>query len=967
MQPIKILGGWYISVLPDGPYAALVLVPGTDQADYLSTHVGRVDFFNNDRRYAPLFGRLGRRNGQLFFAGKCWHVDGYVEYDFQTKQWRFIDVAANSNFPVVYDQLGTLRINRGPGEQDLGANGIRYVERDGSPTGKLISGDDTYAPGLKAPGLSQWTLLPCGITIGQGQDVDGVLVYDGVKHRKLAAGVCKAVNAVEDESGLIGIGYYRELGGWNLESERFDHVTKDMLLALPETSAMPEVPVALTPNVSAFVFNGTWWADDSAPGNTAIGSPTYRTPRHQCVIEGEDKILLTPKERRLGLLVYCAGDDLAVIYALKRGRQFALDHDLVMFVFVDRRVYPLALVREYCEGMRYVHMPQWYVRAHGHHDEDAATFARNVIAQARQFNGEFLLPTVRATSPSIVPPTLVVEALNALITQGALKLPNYLGQLFFAWTRDDGPLKVPAIRPAIETWLNVPTSITDPQRWIAATFPNEVPVVKISDAIKNSILKYAARFAPPKTSLTGDAFEHWLDVNYRNPPDGWMHRCAQYLCFVHGPSIGHKRRSGSATDPHDGTPLSAGSFAIKEGNVMHVFDIMPTVGSGRLDVNVEAMTVNLTGDNAQVFFPVTPIDHLGSIPVSQRPRLPRAIGVDAFDLAPRIFGTGETGLVRDERRYFNEVVVPSKFATRNFTYANGRGGTRLWRDHNVGLQQTEQLMQLYVEKGIRGLWVVLCGTREDNWSEDQSLEFVARFNAVAVKYPKAVLGVAIFNERSHSIEQDYAISDDFCRRAEALIDMQFPCSWGANHGGEPVFTGGGSFSSHHSDRDLNPREAGALMGEVIKLGMDVADEEGMGIAEADRTAGRQRVSDPAWAQGQIDAFNEFNITVTILHIDVGMTCDMNEMGPVQRASIDIYAKANQKLLGTVPTPSTGTLGEQSRKSMIEIAYDTLLGRKPDPIGFQIYDDRLKSGWTVAQLEADIKASDEYKSKHPEGE
>jgi hypothetical protein len=64
-----------------------------------------------------------------------------------------------------------------------------------------------------------------------------------------------------------------------------------------------------------------------------------------------------------------------------------------------------------------------------------------------------------------------------------------------------------------------------------------------------------------------------------------------------------------------------------------------------------------------------------------------------------------------------------------------------------------------------------------------------------------------------------------------------------------------------------------------------------------------------------------------------------------------------------PEDDLEALGHTARESAILIAYRTLLGRDPDPVGWDIYTKRLRSGWTVQQMEEDIRNSPEYKAKN----
>lgn len=49
-------------------------------------------------------------------------------------------------------------------------------------------------------------------------------------------------------------------------------------------------------------------------------------------------------------------------------------------------------------------------------------------------------------------------------------------------------------------------------------------------------------------------------------------------------------------------------------------------------------------------------------------------------------------------------------------------------------------------------------------------------------------------------------------------------------------------------------------------------------------------------------------------------------------------------------------------ALITAAYKELLGRNPDAGGLRTYTSRMKGGWSIAQVKADIKKSTEYKNR-----
>lgn len=419
---------------------------------------------------------------------------------------------------------------------------------------------------------------------------------------------------------------------------------------------------------------------------------------------------------------------------------------------------------------------------------------------------------------------------------------------------------------------------------------SEVPTVSertMNAAEKSVVLAYAAANPLPQ----GDGSEAFLDRAYRKLPDGWLAKLCQQLRFSLGENYGHKRRNSGAS-------LSAGTFAVKDGDVMHCFDILIGAGTGtpRLDVNVDSQVVHWRSDDpgveVQEFVSVLPVNHLAAAkPTPGRALLAsRVWGVDAFDLAPRTIGLKDF-------RYLEQVLVQNQLVSRQFMYATPMNAPRIQRDAATGLAQMAALLPHMRARKARGsVFTILCGTRNDGWSWQQALDYCRQCNALFLQFPELVVGIDLFNENLQSFEQDYAVNPQFLKEAEACFDLRFPVSPGAAWGDQPPLRAAGSYLVAHGDRELRPRAAAKLM----KVeGWQTLDREGMGITEVGRTAGRQRVADPGWADEQISAVEEYDLAGSIAHFDAGMSCDVGELGPVQNAVIALYAA---KARGAQPVP-----------------------------------------------------------------
>lgn len=413
-----------------------------------------------------------------------------------------------------------------------------------------------------------------------------------------------------------------------------------------------------------------------------------------------------------------------------------------------------------------------------------------------------------------------------------------------------------------------------------APTPPPVPPVftivdgKIPPAVFNTIRQFAATFPLPR----GDTSEEWADRALRF---GWTKRLAEQLAWNYGPAWGQKRRG-------PGSPVSSGSIAMKAAGGMDVWDLLIGAATGApvLSSGPEHFWVT-----DQEFLPVARVDHLGNVvfPTDRPPIATPFRGVSSFDLAPRVHA--------GDMRWIDEVLVPYKLVGRMFMYVNCSSGPRLCRNADLGLIQTESLLKVFVQRGLKGQFVILVGTGSccDNWSREQALDYVRRANALFVRYPSAVAGLQIGNENSHSIEAPYMTDAGFLAEADALIDKRFPLAWGAGHGGEGVSMAGGSYLVHHGDRGLTPEENGVIMGQAQRDGRrPVIDDEALGITEVGRTAGRQRTDDPQYARRQLDAVRTNSLGGLTLHIDAGLTCNVDELGPVQRAALAFFAGTQEE-------------------------------------------------------------------------
>jgi len=184
-------GAWYGEILPSGSYA--VLYPHSR----VETHRGGITLPPGEP-FGPRFVRCTEIGG-FRFAGQA-DAGGAWEWAEGTG-WRKIDAVCAGTSPVIYDRLGFLHLSDG----SVGSQGWRYVDNDGTPEGKLVTGDQTYRTEV-APGVNLYEYTDLGwLLLGQGQE-SGAVVWDGAAVRLLEAGHCTFIRAtVEGERVAIAL------------------------------------------------------------------------------------------------------------------------------------------------------------------------------------------------------------------------------------------------------------------------------------------------------------------------------------------------------------------------------------------------------------------------------------------------------------------------------------------------------------------------------------------------------------------------------------------------------------------------------------------------------------------------------------------------------------------------------------------------------------------------------------------
>lgn len=900
MRTEPLDGCWYADCHPNGAWCAV------RYGSHVESSWGEINFLLGPTPafYEPLFIRLN--NDGTAFAGQAHGVpqphplnDRPVEYLTGSGLWAALPFKSVGTNPVIYDKNNQLVV--ADGSTGTGSQGYRYLSIGGFyPAGRLVTGDETIAPTAAVPGLWEWTDLtlnsdfPNRLYVGQGADENtvqgGVLVWDGYTHRVLAPGRCRNIRAHRDGDNCA-IAFYEELGGQNYRATLVWATVAELRALPPLQVPEPEKPIGPDSDslpegteidlAPYFTVNRQFWPRGVKPADTH-GLNAWRIPElerdgdyctwfqkfaeqgPQSARNGE---LLSIDAKPDGLIRLRADasnrtpldtwtDDRWLLKRMKVGRQYGLDTGDCQLVKKDRdNACAVTERRDFSKE-------NWIVKAWPsfYWGKDLGSLPTVLYA----YNN-----TGVRTGQTTDNPGLNLELYWVGLNVGWLGWDTFPAKDVFKTGQFVLPSDVPKTKfcriGGGDYRPDVPVSCIPP-----ATVENPVSE-PIPSYVYATLQQYAAAFPMPQGG--DDVVMHV-----------WSRRAAELVKYRHGTDTEDWGLKSTSV----GSPISH-NITRRVGNLIDTWDYIE--GSAGLSPKLKpAEACEHFHIPMQVFYKVTAVNHLAQVlPTPGRAKLAGRIwGVDAFDLAPRV--------ALGDRRWLDQVLVPTQLASRQFMYATPMAPPRLQRDAATGLQQMAALLPKMRAAGARGsLVTVLCGTRNNGTSWQDALSYCRAVNALALQFPELIVGFDLFNENLQGFEQDYAVNAQFLKEAEACFDLRFSVSPGATWGDQPPFIVCGSHAVAHGDRALLPDAAAKLM---VAPGWDVLDREGMGITEVGRTAGRQRTDNPQWAEWQIAAVKKYNLAGSILHIDAGITCNVDELGPVQRATIASYAQQ----VSAVPVP-----------------------------------------------------------------
>lgn len=756
---------------------------------------------------------------------------------------------------------------------------------------------------------------------------------------------------------------------------------------LSKIEDIPSLPAVtpIAPKVPSLPIFGFWSANAAAPGNAALGYVKCLIPPHPCIVAWTETIADVPTERLGGMFVYLDGkdDDASIKAKIEQASVLALQYRVPMWIY-DDLTYRFALIKSLCR-VSWIALVRCYLSP----GEDPVVFARECVAELKSFGGHPFLTVTRMytgwrltpeeeankVDPDVavgyhsVPATQVILSHNALVQAGAFEVDGNQGNFPFVWDRPDGAAGVrsrEALAPLVEVWADVPTTAVNGRAFADQFFTPTVeipPMRDLTTAERATVDAFFANFPLPHfPESQGDAPESWQDEHLRHAPDGRVYMLAQQMAFSHDKNWGQKRRDPNAR-------ISNGTIALLDPasgdkRYFHAYDLLQGASTGRPKLLGGSGTYYYV-DDGQEFVPVPPLDHLGSAkPRTGRAPWPEAVkhGVSAFDVAPRLHGGDST---------YYDLTAPLPLNCFVYTTIDSPQTHRIGRTFAEGLVQTETLLKRLTVDNRQAMFIMICGPHTVNNgpkpTRAEIIDMVKQQVALFERYPKAVLALSLGNELYQGFEPPELLEPAFWAEVDAIVPLQFPFAIGQV--GDVVVFGPGSVAMMHPDRGKSSADALQILADAQRrAGLVVVARE---PARIEAGGSGQSRGDISFVREELDNAKRLDLPY-FLHNAAGRGAYVPAMDGLQHEALAmVKAEAGTVVVPPVVPPVTPptapgdltTLGEEARASAIKIAYETLLGRKPDPIGVSIYTERLKSGWTVPQMEDDIRASAEYKAKH----
>jgi hypothetical protein len=878
MRQVVIPFGWHSRNLPTGEYASLV------PNQHVSTHLGPIEFLDNVSQ--PLFIDITMKPSGFKVAGQCWPDEGAskdkaLEW---SGQWRVDSRTGVGVSPILYDQRdGTLLVSNG----SVGSQGYRSWD---SIANRPVSGDATYAP-ANGHELNEWTKLPCGLVVGQrGSTADEMQVWDGRAYRRvprLATPTaveqpsllnCRFIHGIEGQVGgetVVALSTYRLNAGENSVVEAvLTWATEAELRALPVwTPPPPPVEKPIGP-LSAPLPEGTWI--DVAPffGYDAAFWP--RGDKARGDTHGMDMQIVQHKGKEC--IWFAKFDEVG---KGRLGELLTIDADPNGYIHLLADCSNETLIDTWSDS-RWLRKRMQIGRPYGVVDNGSK------LRKLKRSDGSLVSEQdwteenwIIAVWPKFWCGSDLGECAVLRYAYNASGFrdgqgtgdPDRWVETYYMATKDGRPV-------AWGDWTTDPSSVvfattravfpSPPTvrsrffylggRRYAPDFPSFIPLatspieVPVSQPIPPNVFATIRRFAaayPIPQGEPGDEHENRCRV--------WTRSVCEQVRTEHGPQWGHKRASTTR-------PPSKETIARKVGAALDGWDLLQGAGTGAPTLSGNPEWHDLVAEGNQVFIEVSAIDRLGR--GTLRPPL-RGIwrGLSSFDLGAR--------LALGDRRWLDNYAVG--FSPLRVMVSRQSGPTpRTLADGRVQLTRT-----LTALVGEQQAHVVLLADTL-NYTLEDMMAHVFVCNEILVEQASKVASVELANEIGHPTQSPHLMDIDFLEILAGLVDVRFPLAWGGEFWG-------GSFITHHSDRGTSPAGNGVIMQDMENVSRKaVIDDEPLGIAESDRVAGQQRTDNPDFARQIARVSLDRGLGGVTLHTDAGLTCNMDEVGPVHREARRVF-------------------------------------------------------------------------------
>ena len=261
------------------------------------------------------------------------------------------------------------------------------------------------------------------------------------------------------------------------------------------------------------------------------------------------------------------------------------------------------------------------------------------------------------------------------------------------------------------------------------------------------------------------------------------------------------------------------------------------------------------------------------------------VGMTSFDLSKR--------LLEGDARWVTDVLAPMRRSLPSDAALYARIVTAtVYRgrlSYVDGINQLPPTLAALEEAGIYAEVVAGLDTADFPLELSEFRGYYDQIERICANAGNTLLEA--FNENTHGSQQAYASDLDVLEDLAARTSNVVPFSAGSSHGGEDPLAvlAEADYLTHHADRGRTPEENAIEMARFSSsAGLPILDDEPIGIDEVARPGAR--VADPEWAERQARSARAQGLAGTLLHLEAGLECRVEQLGQVQHAAIDAFLK-----------------------------------------------------------------------------